>query len=479
MTLLLFMGLPSAWAEDLSVSSNVRGAHIAINGEETGFRTPAVISGLSPGEVVVEVYDQCRRGSSRVNVASGTANRVSIDAEEALAQLTVEVTPAQAVVDVNDGQVKMSPNVPVGLPCGTYEVKAELKGYSSASYTLELSGGQELTLPIELDRLGKSTVEISVKPSAGVIFFDGKEVGADAVSMPSVFEGEHVLAAELKGYNSVEALIVVGDGDDLVLSIELGRGDKDSEVSGLGGAGRAALAEGAKRKMAASPTTPAPTSASKKAVPVDESLPEEEEESAEPPKKVVSGKSLPEDDGADEPEELGEDPEELADDEDNLDEVPDEVAPTKSWSEMHKEEPPARTAEKSTSKKSTATKSAGGSSKTGLKVAGGTMLGVGAVVAGGGGYYTYAQAASAYEIYGGMQTAADSANGPEGDRLQKKAETYYYDEFVPQATLMYGAFGVGGALAATGLVLLLVDADLPVVLPTPNGGAMVGWSRSF
>ena len=130
MTLLFFAGIGLVYGEDLSVSSNVRGANIAINGEDTGFRTPAVISGLSPGSVEVEVYDQCRRGSARVNVAAGEANRISVEVADQLAQLTVEVTPPQAVVDVNNGKVKLSPNVPVGLPCGTYEIKAELRGYS-------------------------------------------------------------------------------------------------------------------------------------------------------------------------------------------------------------------------------------------------------------------------------------------------------------------------------------------------------------
>ena len=488
MTLLFFAGIGLVYGEDLSVSSNVRGANIAINGEDTGFRTPAVISGLSPGSVEVEVYDQCRRGSARVNVAAGEANRISVEVADQLAQLTVEVTPPQAVVDVNNGKVKLSPNVPVGLPCGTYEIKAELRGYSSVSYTLELSGGQELKLPIELDRLGVSTVEISVKPSTATILFDGKEVGRDAVSLPSVYEGEHTLSAELKGYTPVEALVVVGDGDDLVFGIELGRGERDSAVSGVGGAGRAALAEGAARRMATTPATPGPITTAKVAEPETDPLvdaggdapPTTSPEPAKPPSPV-------------EPEpkvlaKLGDDVEagvlEPEGGEDDLDEVPDEVAQPKSWSELHAEssKPAAKTTTTSqSSSKSTATKttSSGKNAKTGMRVGGGVMLGLGAVIAGGGGYYTYATAAESYTIYAGKQEAAnDAAEGGAADRLQQQADEYYVDVFQPQATLMYGAFGVGGALAATGLLLLVIDADLPVVLPTQDG-AMLTWSTHF
>ena len=479
MPILLLAGVPLLFAEDLSVSSNVRGASISINGEETGFRTPAVISGLHPGHVDVEVYDQCRRGRAGAEIVSGQANRITVDAQDELAQLTVEVSPPQAVVDVNNGKVKLSPNVPVGLACGTYEIKAELRGYSSASYTLELSGGQELTLPIELDRLGVSTVEVSVKPSTGTILFDGKEVGHDAASLPSVYEGEHTIGASLKGYTTVEAMIVVGDGDDLVFGIELARGDRDSSVTGVGGAGRAALSEGAARKMAAAPSTPAPTTTPKTASKVVEpeivDIPEDEPE-PEPvkPTKVVEPEVV-----ADMPEE-----DEPTDEVDNLDEVPDEVAEPKSWSELHAEEPKATAKpEKSTkvassSSKSTATKTTG-KSKVGQHVAGGVLMGLGAVVAGGGGYYTYAQAAETYNIYTGKQAAADDADGQGKERLQEQADTYYTSEFEPKANLMYGAFTAGGVLAATGLLLLIIDSEGPIVLPTPDGGAIVSWSASF
>lgn len=489
MSLLFFAGIGLVYAEDLSVSSNVRGASIAINGEDTGFKTPAVLGGISPGSVEVEVFDACRRGKARVEVAAGLTNRVSVDIEEELAQLTVQVTPAQAVVDVNNGKVKLSPNIPVGLTCGTYEIKAELKGYSTVSYTLELTGGQELTLPIELDRLGVSTVEVSVSPATATILFDGKEVGRDAVSMPSVYEGEHTLSAELKGYNPVEALIVVSDGDDLVFGIELGRGDNDSEVTGVGGAGRAALAEGAARKMAAAPTTAKTTKPDDKSDKLA-SLPEEDEDDEDlqadmkavaTPAKPAKVAELEEDEDevleADEPD----------DGVDNLDEVPDEAAVPKSWSEMHAEESKAKPektakAEKSvsSSSKSTATKSGSSekSSKTGMRVTGGVLMGLGAIIGGGGGYYTYTQAGAAYEIYAGKDEAAQAASGNEQTRLEEQALAYYEDEFAPRANLMTGAFVVGGVLAGTGLLLLVLDADTPVVVPLPDG-ALMTWATRF
>ena len=146
LTHLLFFS--AAFAEDLEVTSNVRGLSIVVNGVDTGKKTPATITGVAPGSAMIQVGDSCRAGSAMAEVAAGVGSRVNVRAEEQLATLTVAVKPAQAVVDVNGGKVTLSPNVPVGLPCGTYEITASLKGYSPASYSLELIGGQTLGQPV-------------------------------------------------------------------------------------------------------------------------------------------------------------------------------------------------------------------------------------------------------------------------------------------------------------------------------------------
>jgi acetyltransferase-like isoleucine patch superfamily enzyme len=435
LTLALFA---AALAEDLQVSSNVRGLSIVVNGEDTGLKTPATVSGLSPGSTVVQVGDNCRAGSSVVTVASGAENKVNVRAEEQLATLTVGVKPAQAVVDVNGGKVTLSPNVPVGLPCGTYEVTASLKGYNSASYTLELIGGQELELPIELERLGVSTVEMSVTPRTATLLFDGVEVGQDAAALPTVFEGLHTLGAKAKGYNDLEAPIWVAGGNNLVFRMELGRGSARGEVIAVGGAGKSALQKGA-----------------------EEAVPEDRSDSV-PNTEVIEV--------TDEPEEEGDD------------EEPDQdLAPVKSWSERAAEAA-ARDAEKPRASEKAEVLDEPGENKNpkaGLRVGGGVLLGVGAVVTGGGGYYTYVQAKHAHTIWRAKDEAAKSASGDQAAKLRAAADAYWVDVFAPRGNLMYGVFAGGGVLMGTGLLLLIVDAPAsPFVAPAPGGG-MIGWSGSF
>ena len=463
---LLLSLLPFAHAEDLSVSSNVKGLSILVNGEDTGLKTPATVTGLSPGTVTVQVGDACRAGQAIVDV--GSTSKVTVRAEEALATLTVQVTPPQAVVDVNHGKVKLSPNVPVGLPCGTYEITASLKGYDPTGYTLELIGGQELTLPIELDKLGMSTVELSVEPRSATLLFDGKEVGSDAASLPSVYEGIHTIGATAKGYSKLEVPIEVGDGDDLVFKISLSRGDMDGEVKAVGGAGKVALDNGARsapEKIVVGSGSDETPSKNKRKVKEDEE-----------PEEVADGRQPDPDDteGPDQGYTGGDDPDEKS-------------PPAKSWSELHGGD--ATDEKKPVTKKHDegdgpeidldAPEAKPKSKKTALKATGGVLLGLGAVVGGGGGYYAWTQAQDAYSTWTTKQAAADDASGAEAQHLQKLADVYWTDEVAPRGNLMYGMFAGGGVLLATGIVLLVVDADgVPIIAPTP-GGAMVGWSSSF
>ena len=418
LTLLAFVAL--APAADLAVSSNVRGLSIVVNGVDTGLRTPATVSGLRAGSATVLVGDACRAGEAEVRVEEGRTVAVNVRAEEQLATLTVEVRPSQAVVEVNDGQVRLSPNVPVGLPCGTYEVRASLKGYATSFTTLELIGGQELDLPIQLDRLGMSSMEISVEPRSAAILFDGRDVGRDAASLPTVLEGAHRLGAELKGYEATEAEIQVRGGDNLVFTIVLvRRGDGTSAVRAVGRAATAALEEGG-------------AAAKEPEIELDPDLVPE-------PTRVENDDSL----------------------------EPDaDLAPVQSWSERH-----------AAAKAQTAAARVTSTPKGGRKAAGGVLIGLGALVGGAGGYYTYSEAAAAYNIWSGKQDAADAASSAQRQLRQSQADAYWTEEFAPKGNLMYGTFAAGGLLAATGVLLFVIDAG-PFVVPSPGGG-VVGWSGSF
>ena len=234
----MFALLAVAHAEDLYVSSNERGAAIFVNGVDTGARTPATVPGVKPGQVLVAVEGNCSRGEALVNVLSGLTTRVSIVAEEEPGSLVIVPVPATARIEVDGSPFTGAPGIPYGVSCGTHTVRAAAEGYVTAVLTVEVGMGQSASVPISLLTLGTGSIELSVQPRAALLFLDGKVVGSDAASLPSVYQGVHTISAELDGYQTAEKQVVVEDGSAQAFHFELVRSSarkQKSTVTALGG----------------------------------------------------------------------------------------------------------------------------------------------------------------------------------------------------------------------------------------------------
>jgi hypothetical protein len=231
--------LSIAHAEDLYVSSNERDAAILLNGVDTGFRTPATVHGVKPGETVVTVEGGCSRGEAVVTVLPDLVTRASIVATEQLGTLTLLPTPVQASLEVDGAPFQGAPGMPIAVSCGDHDVRATLDGYVPAILTIGVEMGQDLAVPINLAKLGLGALDLSVQPRSATLFVDGKPVGNDAVTLPSVYQGVHTLSAELDGYRSVKKQIVVEDGAALAYHFTLVRTSQkkaESTITQLGGA---------------------------------------------------------------------------------------------------------------------------------------------------------------------------------------------------------------------------------------------------
>ena len=193
-----------ALAEDVYVSSNVKGASILLNGADTGFHTPGNIPGVSPGPVTISVVGDCLRGESQVMVLPGVTARVQVNAVPQLGTITVHPTPLTAKVTLDSRAWPGVPGSPVALECGAHTVGAELDGYVPAVVTVDLGMNQDLDLPLSLEKLGIGTLDLSAQPRNATITIDGRPVGSDAVSLPSVFAGVHTIGANLDGYKDAK-----------------------------------------------------------------------------------------------------------------------------------------------------------------------------------------------------------------------------------------------------------------------------------
>ena len=220
-----------AHAEDLYVSSNVKGASILLNGVDTGFRTPATLHGVAPGAVEVAVELGCARGQSTVTVAAGMVTRVSVAATQQLGTLTLAPDPVQAKLFLDEAPFPGRVGSPVAVECGSHTVRAELYGYVPAVLAVDVEVNQDLTIPITLSPLGYSVLDLSVRPRDATLIVDNVPVGADAVTLPSVFAGGHTLSAELDGYQTVKTQVVVAEGESQAWHFELVRSGQKKKQS--------------------------------------------------------------------------------------------------------------------------------------------------------------------------------------------------------------------------------------------------------
>lgn len=494
--MLLFIAL--ALAEDLSVTSNVKGASILLNGLDTGYQTPAVLSGLKPGMVQVTVVDRCNRGEAVVTVAEGGLTRASVMATEQMASLTVDVTPKDAIVDVDGGKVRVSPGAPVGLACGPHTVRATMDGYLAVEDTIDLGGGQDIHLPLSLKKQGMGSIELSVKPRNATLMFDGKPVGTDAVTLPSVYEGKHTIGAELDGYAATQKSITVDAGDELAYHFELQRGTKAQVVVNEelpAAKDQEIVVEPAEEEEtepeAAEPVRPTETVDSREAerlkkaaaaaeeterrrqeaeaerarVEEAERRAEEErlarlqaESKARNAKKTSSTRPPVED----LPEE-GEDPvdaEEGGEESEDLEDPDGSASDLEGLEDLDRPDPKKHKADGDDPYKT-------------VKIGSGIALMGGGAVTGVLAALSYGPTAEAYDNYN-----AKLASGSDG-KAQERAQAYYDAEVAPRSGFFYGMAVATPVLIAGGIVLVVIDSDAPVFVPVPGGGGMVSWSGHF
>ena len=446
--LLILAGLSRA--EDVAVTSNLVGAAILLNGVETGQRTPATLTGVAPGPVVVSVREGCVSGSANVKVVAGQTAKVSLFAIEQGGTLLLRPTPTDALISVDGKNVK-NPAQKFELQCGEHTVRAEREGYAPLVMTIQVTADDALVLPVELSKQSLASLELSVQPRTALLLLDGKEVGTDTVTLPSVKAGGHTVGAEYTGYQSVEQAITVTSDDDVAWHFELVRTATKSKST-------ATQIRGAK-----------PIAASVEAdEPLDDEAPSQngDADAADATNQAVIKAAA---DARAKAEAEAEAKRAAEEEDENLDEAVEGEVPY-----YLKDDKPKQTSAKGPDAAKARSKANDDTpNKTGLRVAGGVTTGLG-VLGGVGTFFLYDQANIAHDAWATKDAAAKASGDQE---LKQKATSYYNDVFIPKATLFYvGAAGTA-ALLGTGVILFVVDAPVSP-LPIPGGG-MLTWHGSF
>ena len=412
--MLFFLSL--AYAEKLQVSSNLEGAAIWINGQDSGQHTPATLD-VPPGKVTVMVQQGCQSGQATVTVSSGRETKAKILTMESQAELTINPDPMGATLLLDGNPIEAG--VAVAVDCGSHVLKASKEEYLGETHTIDVADASPQTLAVHLDRVGYGTIELSVIPHDAMLLLDGKPVGKDIATLPAVAQGYHRIGAEIEGSAPAEQWLKVQPDLVLTYQIKLRSDKKGSLVVPYGADSEAAMVEADEVSDApVRPTAP---------VPAPKPTPEADlPEAADPvdrPEDIVLGVGEPV---------LNTAPKQPALDLDEPEEVKKEREHPAFWA--------------------------------GVGLYGGTVLG------GLGSLYLYSEAVQAGKVSDAKTSAA-----VDNRRLQDDADAA--EAAYHKATnLFYAGAGLTGAMLVSGTLCVLLDGS--TVMPLPGGGVLM-WSTHF
>ena len=208
-------GGTTAGVGQLTVSANVKGARISVDGKnDPTWLTPYTIPNLSAGTHTVTISDG-GYGDYRQSVRVEGGKTVSVQGSLSTAQTTntppapkpaagggqltvsANVTGAKISIDNNSNPAWVTPYTISGLSAGPHTVLISMDGYESFQQNVTVAGGQTLSLVGNLSAPA-AELDIVTVPKGFEVLIDGKSYGLSPVhaNLPI---GNHAYAIKQPG----------------------------------------------------------------------------------------------------------------------------------------------------------------------------------------------------------------------------------------------------------------------------------------
>ena len=188
-----------AWKQDATNSRVKVGAEIMVNGEPTGLVTPAVVRDLAEGTHLIELKSGCAFARETVEITAQGRAQLKVDLETQPAKLTITLQPEEARLQLDGRELEVTAGDEIHVECGPHTLSASLEGYKTTLSNLDLAPGEIQDLRIDLQPLGKGTIQVMVEPETARILLNGEDVGKGDLEL-EVFQGPHVVEATLRGH---------------------------------------------------------------------------------------------------------------------------------------------------------------------------------------------------------------------------------------------------------------------------------------
>ncbi len=203
----------------ISVTSNVTGAKVMIDGKDTGQRTPCTVQEVASGKHTVTIQmEQYAPLQQSVMVEDGKTAQLQADLSARFAKITIQSLEG-AQIYCNGTQIattQYSDNMMEGF----YDLEVRLAHHESVTRQVQVVAGQaqDLTLnPIPI----YGSLDVVSTPHDATVQIDGKEYGKTPLTVEQLLEGEHHVVLTAEGYTPETKTVTIKGNEASTLNVSL------------------------------------------------------------------------------------------------------------------------------------------------------------------------------------------------------------------------------------------------------------------
>lgn len=203
----------------LDGAEDLRGAYVYIDNARVG-QLPFVSENIKSGEHRVKIVK---------NMYKPYEQPIVVEDNET-SELNIEMIPNFAVVTLTadaeseiwiDGEHRGKGRWNGRLEVGDYIVEVKKESHREASQVLHINTTGEKSFELQLPIPIYAPLEISSTPLRATVYIDGIEVGETPLIKSDILVGRHRVKFEKEGYGSVEQTVVLKEGLENQISVEL------------------------------------------------------------------------------------------------------------------------------------------------------------------------------------------------------------------------------------------------------------------
>ena len=196
-------------------------AEVRLDGQTLG-TTPINRHELKPGSYEIEILaDRYQPWEATLEVdGGGTEQQLLAELVPGWSEVSVASTPEGATLWVDDQSLAQTPLV-AEILMGTRQLQVRLPGYKTWSEELRVPNNDPMVLPAIIMEQADNIVRLSSRPSRSSVTLDGNYQGETPLELELKPGREYQFRFSKAGYRSASRALLVKEGDDSRLHLEL------------------------------------------------------------------------------------------------------------------------------------------------------------------------------------------------------------------------------------------------------------------